>query len=65
MKENAKIYNTGMLPLHAFAKMDLALDFAILFKLSESPDFESLDYKNSEFSETWVTLKPHQSKILD
>ena len=57
--------NFDQIAQEAFDKMDTAIDFAILFKISDMVDFDSLDYNKNEWSEIWTQLDPYHSKVIE
>ena len=49
----------------AFERMDVHLDFAILFKLTEVPAFSQDSYLQSEWKEAWLSLDPGKAQLVN
>ena len=45
--------------------MDLALDFAILFKITDTITFDNLDFIQNEWVEIWTQLEPFQTQTFE
>ena len=57
--------NFDDLAKQAFERMDVQLDFAMLFKISEFLSFSKEDYLGSEWESAWLSLEERKSNLLD